>query len=185
MKIEVNGLTYREEWREVVGLEDYYHCSSFGRIKSLFRGGKCRRNRDSILKQSSRVEKFQYLNVFYFADGVRTGVMVHREVAKLFCSNPNNHPVVNHLDSNRRNNFYLNLEWTTSQGNAIHGFKFGKRVSQKGSNHGRSVLTENQVIEIRKLDKVGGLTHTELGRMFNISSTAIIKIVTNQRWKHI
>ena len=34
---------------------------------------------------------------------------------------------LNHLNSIRDDNHYLNLEWTTISGNAIHGYKYGFR----------------------------------------------------------
>lgn len=44
----------------------------------------------------------------------------HRLVAKAFIENPDNLPVVNHLDGNKLNNNKENLEWSTYSDNTIH-----------------------------------------------------------------
>lgn len=38
---------------------------------------------------------------------------LHRLVAKYFVPNPNNYPVVDHIDSNIQNNVASNLRWCT------------------------------------------------------------------------
>lgn len=61
---------------------------------------------------------------------------VHRLVAETFIPNPNNYPVVNHIDENRKNNNYSNLEWVTYEQNDNHGTR-NARISEKlkGSNN--------------------------------------------------
>lgn len=46
----------------------------------------------------------------------------HRLIAFTFLDNPENYPVVNHLNHNKQDNRVENLEWTTYQGNTIHSF---------------------------------------------------------------
>ena len=46
----------------------------------------------------------------------------HRLIAFTFLGNPENYPVVNHLNHNKQDNRVENLEWTTYQGNTIHSF---------------------------------------------------------------
>lgn len=54
---------------------------------------------------------------------------VHRLVAKLFIPNPDEKPIVNHIDGNRQNNNALNLEWVTSKENTQHAIKRGSHPS--------------------------------------------------------
>jgi len=73
-----------------------------------------------------------YPYVFLQHNGKRTKLMIHRAVAKLFLP-PKLTPKhqVNHKDGNRSNNNINNLEWLTSQENTIHGWKRGRKVSEK------------------------------------------------------
>jgi len=58
-------------------------------------------------------------------NGSRRKLLIHREVAKLFCDNKNNLPIVNHIDGNKLNNHASNLEWCTIQENTIHAYDIG------------------------------------------------------------
>lgn len=55
-----------------------------------------------------------------YVDGKIRALLVSRAVALTFIPNPNNLPVVNHIDGNKRNNHVENLEWCTAYDNALH-----------------------------------------------------------------
>ena len=54
------------------------------------------------------------------SDGKAKRRLVHRLVAIVFIPNPDNKPIVNHIDSDRKNPKKSNLEWVTHKENSEH-----------------------------------------------------------------
>jgi hypothetical protein len=65
----------------------------------------------------------RYQVVLLYKNGVRKMFYVHRLVAEAFCNKKVNANQVNHIDSNKTNNHYCNLEWVTSKENVTHYIK--------------------------------------------------------------
>jgi hypothetical protein len=61
-----------------------------------------------------------YLKVALSRAGTKTQILLHRLVALHFVPNPGRLPQVNHLDGNKTNNHYTNLEWCTCSHNRRH-----------------------------------------------------------------
>lgn len=163
-----------EVWVNMLGYEGLYSISTFGNIK----------NKKGLVL-TSKANKKGYFDINLSKCGIKRTHKIHREVAINFISNPFNLPEVNHIDGNKANNFKSNLEWTTSSGNQKHAFKIGLQVSQKGSKHGIAKLTEEKVLEIRKLYDGGGITQKQLSIYFNISFSIIHAVVRRKLWKHV
>lgn len=68
---------------------------------------------------------------------------VHRLVALTFIANPDNKPVVNHIDKNRSNNDISNLEWVTVLENIEHSS--GKKVAKIDINTGEVIKNYNSL----------------------------------------
>ncbi len=74
-----------------------------------------------------------YYSIDLYNNNRRKFHYVHILVARHFCENPGNKPIVNHIDGDKLNNHYTNLEWTTQLENVRHAHSLGlnKKVSKR------------------------------------------------------
>jgi len=61
----------------------------------------------------------------------------------------------------------------------------GRGFHPKGEQHGRAILTETQVREIRGRYSAGGITQLKLGVEYGISRSVIRNIINYKAWKHL
>lgn len=92
---------------------------------------------------------------------------VHRLVAIKFCNPPTDFEnlQVNHIDGDKNNNFYENLEWVTPKENVEHAFKTGLHSSREGENNSNCKLSDSEVKEIRGSQK----TIKQISKEYGIS----------------
>lgn len=90
---------------------------------------------------------FGYKYVMMTINGKYRQQKVHRLVAKAFIKNPLNKPFVNHLDCNRWNNYYKNLEWCTQKENINYAQKVNSSYNDRNKKVGQYDL-ENNLIKI-------------------------------------
>lgn len=114
----------KEIWKDIEGYEKLYQISNLGNIKSKSKQRKCRNNHYcNMREQNIKTHKNKhrgYMYVYLSKNGKSKSFLLHRLVAKHFIKNPNNYPVVNHIDYNKENNVYTNLEWCTQKMNVNH-----------------------------------------------------------------
>ena len=108
----------KEIWKTIKGFENY-QVSNLGNVKTLERDyinnfGHKVHITEKLMKFTTRSG---YYNVNLRKDCKRYSKQVHRLVAENFLDNPNNYPVVNHKDFNRKNNRVDNLEFVTQKEN--------------------------------------------------------------------
>ena len=112
----------KETWKNIKDYEGYYQISSYGRVKSLKRQVKTKNGfriiKEKILKLKK--DKDGYLGVILSKNSNTRTYKVHRLVAEYFLKNYNNLPQVNHIDGNKQNNYYENLEYVANLKNTNH-----------------------------------------------------------------
>lgn len=168
-----------EVWKDVVGYEGY-QVSSHGRIKSF------KKNKPCIRRQWPHYRG--YLMVGLSNNNIRKCFKTHRLVAVAFVENPLNKKQVNHIDGDKKNNHFKNLEWVTNQENSDHAWRTGLRVPHKGLSGDKNpmaIISNKDVSKIKKLLKENKYTQVEIGKMFGISNKNVSLIKLNKVWKSV
>ena len=98
-----------------------YEISNCGRVRSWHKG------KPKILTPWLDSKKKYYM-ITLTIDNKQQKFLIHRLVAEYFVDNPQNKPVVNHIDHNTRNNYCDNLEWVTVQENVHHSYSVMSQV---------------------------------------------------------
>lgn len=161
-------------YKDIKGYEGRYQVSEEGVIWS------CLTNR--ILKPKE--DKDGYYEVCLMTqDGRKKTEKIHRLVALMYCEKEPGNNVVNHIDSNRKNNNYLNLEWTTVKGNTIHGYKYGKvkEAQQKATQAAK--LKNTYMITVYKNDEIYGVFYGKeaAAKALGINPKTIYNSIKNNR----
>jgi hypothetical protein len=128
------------------------------------------------------LNKYKAVTLYY--NKTRKDFKVHRLVAMCFIPNTENRPFVNHIDGNKFNNHFSNLEWCTHMENVIHAMKNGL-TNSKGELNPSCKINKNIVLDIRKKYVENKYSHRKLSVMFKVSKTQVGRILRKESWKHI
>lgn len=130
----------QEEWKLIEWSNGYYYISNMGRCKReshivIDKNGKRLTRKEKFLNPIfNKISGYYQYNI---ATPDRKGKKeyVHRLVAFAFVNNPNPelYDQVNHIDGDKGNNVYTNLEWVNEKLNMEHASKHGliNRDSEK------------------------------------------------------
>ena len=151
-----------EEWKPVSGFVGKYEVSNTGKVKRLeyvrcVNGKPTKTVPEHLLTQ-------HIINTGYVAvqlideNGKRHNKTVHRLVATEFIPNPDNLPIVNHMDEDKTNN----LEWCTQSYNMIwNGVNRTISLKEKGrpAKNRKSVVDLNSGVVYDSMATCCKLTH--------------------------
>lgn len=172
-----------EIWKSIVGYEGLYEVSNLGKVRRLAR--------TAITTQGAKhlalkiLAPFVSCKGYYVATFIKNGrtakYSVHRLVAEAYIENPDCKPEVNHLDLDKQNNKFSNLEWATRQENAAHATQLGRNSAASNPTKQRKLNPET-VAEIKTLLNQNMLSFADIALMFNVSRVTIAKIKQGTTW---
>lgn len=161
-----------EVWVDIAEY-DNYQVSNHGNMQNKKTGRVLRPASDKYGHQQVRLSK----------NGLGRNMRVHRLVLYAFVGECPVGMECRHLDGDATNNHISNLRWGTPLENVADMIMHGTHVDNRGEAHGRSRLTEEQVIEIRNLG--GTLSRLDIAKRFGVHQVHIGHIQNRKRWKHI
>jgi hypothetical protein len=192
---DLEGNLKEEEWRDIKGQEEYYQVSNLGRVKTK-RATRVYPLRNSSPYGATRKKEYypqikaqQIIGIGYVGTQLKGNGRIlsatHRHVAIAFIEKPEGKDFVNHKNGIRHDNAAWNLEWMTRSENEQHSWRELGRVSVKGSRNGRSKLTEEDVVLIRRIYASGFKSLTLISKMFGVNHTTIRAVKKGSNWKHL
>lgn len=182
-----------EQWKNIIGYEEYYQISNIGNVRSKTRKVRNNEGERLILGQSIRpfINGSGYLQVNLNKEGERTRPFIHKLVAEHFIENPRNLSEVNHIDHDKTNCHVDNLEWCTREENMNAMFDFynlrkklyfcscGNKVYEKGNKCVPCINLKNRVVERPTKEQLTlelqNTNFSEVGRKYGVSDNTIRK----------
>lgn len=105
---------------------------------------------------------------------------IHRVLAEQYIPNPDNLPVVRHLDGNSQNNDLSNLAWGTHQDNEQDKLDHGTYYTRST----KAKLSEDNLKDIIKLYN-DGVSVEELCDKYRLVKSTIYRVLKGQNWSHL
>lgn len=164
-----------EIWEDVDNCNGQFSISNLGGFRrnySVSKLGKVRKLSGTIKPQKT---KRGYMKVKLVINGVKCATSVHRLMALAFIPNPDNYPIVRHLNDIKDDNRLENLAWGTDKDNADDAQRNGKRKIKKEIPHKEPINPFKEVINTQtrevfrtnELAEILGIKRKELVRMLN------------------
>lgn len=166
----------KEIWKSIY---ENYEVSNFGNLRSIDRQIIHPKSGPQLIKGKTMRPNVGKNNGYYYASlrigGKTYKKYIHDLVCLAFYRDKPDKSHVDHIDKNRLNNSIENLRYTTILENC----------RMPGSKHPRSVLTESQVIEIRKRYNYTRGHAKILAKEYGVHDSEIGHIIKRRIWNHI
>jgi len=130
-----------EIWKDIPGYEDNYQISSLGRFKM--------KKQQFITWGSGKNGEYKRIILHY--NEKKKYKRVHQLVALLFIENPDKKKQVNHLDGNKSNNAWWNLEWATQKENNEHALRIGLKIPYRKISNEIVLELRNSILTDKEL----------------------------------
>jgi len=163
-------------YRPVRDYEERYEINRYGDVRStqgLYSGKFI----------SHKKNKAGYIYVKLYKGKSEKSFLLHRLVAVAFLPNPENKPVINHIDNNKENNDLDNLQWCTQAENVDWTVRQGRNRGPSSEKCHLSKLKPSDILEIRELGE--SKSTKEIAKIFGVSVGNIRHIIERKTWKSI
>ena len=157
-----------------------YFFSNHGRLKSVNKATET-----EILLKGSRI-KGGYVQLNIRLEGnLRQGFYVHKLVADPFCKRGKDKGFIIHLDNDKENNFWKNLQWVNQEELTAHQIESGVYLRENRKTPSHQKMTESKVLLLKKRLQKGNTKRKILAKSFNITETHVRKIEDGTYWGHV
>ena len=119
-----------------------------------------------------------YLIVSLCKEGCSKTFYVHHLVARNYLRPPNPGEELNHIDGDKNNCRWDNLEWLTRAENMKHAYRLGLKKAYKGN----ATLISSEVEDIRGFLEEGHSAQF-IAEMYRVSEGTILHIKYNRTWR--
>jgi hypothetical protein len=170
-----------ENYRDVPGYEGIYKVSESGLVVMT---AKCKKW--GGVARNGGVNADGYRRISLTKNRKRKRWFVHQVVAIAFIGEISEGKQVNHLDGNKLNNHFTNLEIVSHKENMHHAIRHGLWSPKHGIGEGcpGAKLTDSAVLTIRRLHQEGS-SFSGIARTFGVSHQTIRAVVRRETWRHI
>lgn len=167
-------------WKDIPGYEGYYKISSDGLVKRI---KPSNRNRGGIL--TATFDSKRYLQIKLTVNGNSKTFKVHKLVMIAFAGDRPAGFQINHKNGIKTDNRIENLEYVSPRQNMYHSYGVLSRQAVIGEASVNAKLTDENVRDIRRAFADGGITYTQLARLYNVSRYTISSVIKRLAWKHV
>jgi hypothetical protein len=168
-----------EEWKELTFTDKKYEISNYGRIKSY-----CYDKANGRIVKLGNIKGFY--NVSLRVDGQKKSFLVHKLTAEYFVDKTDEEQdVVIHLDWNKQNNYYANLQWVTK----ADSYKRMHKVLQEARKKAGKVVTSSKLskddVAVIKGMLEKGVKQNLIAKLFCVSEMQVSRIARKENWAEI
>jgi hypothetical protein len=194
MAAKENQGFWNEKWVPIVfeGIENppHYEVSNYGRLRS-FQSASATRLKNAVDQTTSKfikgsvIQGYRSLNIR--SEGKTLNRYVHKLVAEHFVHHDQPDQVfVIHLDHDKQNNYFQNLQWVTKEAMIEHNRNNPNLKNRQLPRQTRNYkLTESKVRIIKKLLLNDKNRLKMIAKQFGITHTQLNRIRSGENWKHV